>query len=132
MTAEVGNSECGKDSVTPDLFRVPPGRRVKGMRDRQPCVYMLSNGFNGTIYTGVTSNLVGRIMQHRDGAFEGFTSHYGVMILVWFEMTDTMEAAIASEKRIKAWRRHWKKNLIERANPDWADLAVALGLPPLD
>ncbi len=102
------------------------------MRDRQPCVYMLASGFNGTIYTGVTSNLVGRIMQHRDGAFEGFTSRYGVMILVWFEMTDTMEAAIASEKRIKAWRRDWKKNLIERANPDWADLAVAFGLPPLD
>ncbi len=93
---------------------------------------MLASGFNGTIYTGVTSNLVGRIMQHRDGTFEGFTSRYGVVILVWFEMTDTMEAAIASEKRIKAWRRDWKKNLIERANPDWADLAVALGLPPLD
>ncbi len=132
MTAEAGNSECGKDSVTPDLFRGPPGPRVKGMRDRQPCVYMLASGFNGTIYTGVTSNLVSRIMQHRDGAFEGFTSRYGVMILVWFEMTDTMEAAIASEKRIKAWQRDWKKNLIERENPDWADLAVALGLPPLD
>ena len=102
------------------------------MRDRQPCVYMLASGFNGTIYTGVTSNLVGRIMQHRDGTFEGFTSRYGVVILVWFEMADTMEAAIASEKRIKAWRRDWKKNLIERENPDWADLAVALGLPPLD
>ena len=102
------------------------------MRDRQPCVYMLASGFNGTIYTGVTSNLVGRIVQHRDGTFEGFTSRHGVVILVWFEMADTMEAAIASEKRIKAWRRDWKKNLIERENPDWADLAVALGLPPLD
>ncbi|USU11981.1 GIY-YIG nuclease family protein [Sphingomonadaceae bacterium OTU29THOMA1] len=102
------------------------------MRDRQPCVYMLASGFNGTIYTGVTSNLVGRIVQHRDGTFEGFTSRHGVVILVWFEMADTMEAAIASEKRIKAWRRDWKKNLIERENPDRADLAVALGLPPLD
>ncbi|NIJ28219.1 putative endonuclease [Sphingomonas insulae] len=93
---------------------------------------MLASGVNGTIYTGVTSNLIGRIVQHRDGTFEGFTSRYGVVTLVWFDMADTMEVAIASEKRIKAWRRDWKKNLIERDNPGWADLAVALGLPPLD
>jgi len=132
VTVGVWRTDCDKECVTPDLFRGPRGRRVKGMRDRQPCVYMLASGFNGTIYTGVTSNLVGRIVQHRDGTFEGFTSRHGVVILVWFEMADTMEAAIASEKRIKAWRRDWKKNLIERENPDWADLAVALGLPPLD
>ncbi len=102
------------------------------MRDRQPCVYMLASGFNGTLYTGVTSNLVGRIMQHRDGTYEGFTSRYGIVRLVWFEIAETMADAIASEKRIKAWRRDWKKNLIERDNPDWDDLAVALGLPPLD
>jgi len=93
---------------------------------------MLSNGFNGTIYTGVTSNLIGRIMQHRDGTFEGFTSHYGVVLLVWFDAAETMADAIASEKRIKAWRRDWKKNLIERDNPTWDDLAVGLGLPPLE
>jgi len=102
------------------------------MRERQPCVYMLASGFNGTLYTGVTSNLVGRIMQHRDGTYEGFTSRYGIVRLVWFEIAETMADAIASEKRIKAWRRDWKKNLIERDNPDWDDLAVALGLPPLD
>ncbi|MCP3736110.1 GIY-YIG nuclease family protein [Sphingomonas sp. RP10(2022)] len=102
-----------------------------GMRDRQPCVYMLANGYNGALYTGVTSNLVGRIIQHRDGSFEGFTSRYGIVILVWFEVTDTMADAIASEKRIKAWRRDWKKNLVERDNPHWDDLAVSLGLPPL-
>ena len=101
------------------------------MRQREPCVYMLASGFNGTIYTGVTSNLIGRVMQHRDGSFKGFTSRYAIVILVWFEVTTSMESAIASEKRIKAWRRDWKKNLIERDNPDWADLAVALGLPPL-
>ncbi|WP_137899059.1 GIY-YIG nuclease family protein [Sphingomonas sp. 2SG] len=93
---------------------------------------MLASGFNGTLYTGVTSNLVGRIMQHRDGTYEGFTSRYGIVRLVWFEIAETMADAIASEKRIKAWRRDWKKNLIERDNPDWDDLAVALGLPPLD
>jgi putative endonuclease len=93
---------------------------------------MLASGFNGTLYTGVTSNLVGRIMQHRDGTYEGFTSRYGIARLVWFETAATMADAIGSEKRIKAWRRDWKKNLIERDNPNWDDLAVALGLPPLD
>ncbi len=101
------------------------------MRDRQPCVYILASGFNGTLYVGVTSNLVGRIIQHRDGTFGGFTSRYGVVLLVWFEVADTMADAIASEKRIKGWRRDWKKNLIERHNPAWSDLAVGLGLPPL-
>ena len=115
----------------PMPFVTPDGMFVV-MSDRQPCVYMLASGFNGTIYTGVTSNLVGRVMQHRAGTFEGFTSRYGVAMLVWFDIADTMESAIASEKRIKAWRRDWKKNLIERDNPDWADLAVGLGLPPLE
>ncbi|MGP7794732.1 GIY-YIG nuclease family protein [Sphingomonas sp. CLY1604] len=101
------------------------------MRDRQPCVYILASGFNGTLYVGVTSNLIGRIIQHRDGTFKGFTSRYGVVLLVWFEVADTMADAIASEKRIKGWRRDWKKNLIERDNPAWSDLAVDLGLPPL-
>ncbi|TPG21068.1 GIY-YIG nuclease family protein [Sphingomonas koreensis] len=101
------------------------------MRERQPCVYLLASGFNGALYTGVTSNLVGRITQHRDGTFDGFTKRYGIKRLVWFEMIDTMESAITAEKRIKRWRRDWKKNLIERDNPDWRDLAVALGLPPL-
>ncbi|MGR6328518.1 GIY-YIG nuclease family protein [Sphingomonas sp. XXL09] len=94
-------------------------------------MYILSNGFNGALYTDVTSNLIGRIIQHRDGTFDGFTKRYGIHRLVWFEMTDTMNDAIASEKRIKAWRRDWKKNLIERANPEWNDLAIPLGLPPM-
>jgi len=92
---------------------------------------MLSSGFNGTLYVDVTSNLVGRIMQHRDKTFAGFTSRHSVVILVGFEMAGTMEAAIASEKRIKAWRRDWKSNLIERTNPHWQDLATGSGLPPL-
>lgn len=95
-------------------------------------MYILASGFNGTLYVGVTSNLIGRIVQHREGTFEGFTRRYGALILVWFETIDTMADAIASEKRIKAWRRDWKKNLIERDNPSWRDLAVDLGLLPLD
>ena len=107
------------------------GRDIIGcMRERQPYVYMLASGRLGTIYVGVTSNLIGRIMQHRDGTFGGFTAKYAVHRLVWYEMADTMEVAIASEKRIKRWHRDWKIELIERANPHWNDLARGLGLPP--
>jgi putative endonuclease len=102
------------------------------MRERTPCVYIAANGYNGTLYTGVTSNLVGRIIQHREGTFDGFTKRYDIKLLMWFEVADTMEAAIAAEKRIKKWRRDWKKNVIERDNPGWRDLAVDLGLEPLD
>ncbi|MBN8841367.1 MAG: GIY-YIG nuclease family protein [Sphingomonadales bacterium] len=101
------------------------------MRERQPCVYILANDFYGTLYVGVTSNLIGRIMQHREGTFGGFTTQYEVTRLVWYDVADTMEAAIAHEKRIKRWHRDWKIELIERANPRWDDLAVGLGLPPL-
>jgi len=100
------------------------------MRERQPCVYILASARNGTLYVGVTSNLIGRLMQHREGTFAGFTARYGVARLVWFEMADTMDAAISAEKRIKKWARAYKLNLIERDNPDWDDLAIALGLPP--
>ncbi|MEG3163170.1 GIY-YIG nuclease family protein [Sphingomonas sp. PB2P19] len=101
------------------------------MRDRQPCVYMLASGFYGTLYVGVTSNLIGRILQHREGRYDGFTKRYGIHRLVWYDMADTMIDAIASEKRIKKWPRDWKINLIEQRNPTWDDLAVSLGLPPL-
>ncbi|KQT32910.1 endonuclease [Sphingomonas sp. Leaf412] len=101
------------------------------MRERQPCVYILASGHYGTLYVGVTSDLLARLIQHRDGTFAGFTSRYGVMRLVWFDMADTMEAAIATEKRIKKWRRDWKIDLIERGNPRWEDLATGFGLPRL-
>lgn len=101
------------------------------MRERQPCVYVLASARNGTLYIGVTSNLIGRVMQHQAGTFGGFTKRYGVARLVWYETADTMEAAIASEKRIKKWPRRYKLNLIERDNPLWRDLAVDLGLPSL-
>jgi putative endonuclease len=101
------------------------------MRERLPCVYILASGVNGTLYVGVTSNLIGRVIQHREGAFDGFTKRYGVHRLVWFEGGETMEAAIAREKQVKRYRRDWKRNLIERENPMWNDLAVGLGLEPL-
>ena len=72
-----------------------------------------------------------RIHQHREGSFEGFSKENDTKILVWFEQQGTMELAIAREKRIKNWNRQWKINRIEEANPDWKDLAVDLGFPPL-
>ncbi len=100
------------------------------MRERQPCVYILASDRNGTLYIGVTSNLIGRIIQHRDGTFGGFTKRFKVTRLVWYDMADTMEAAIESEKRIKKWPRKYKLTMIERDNPRWRDLAVDLGLSP--
>jgi|SRR5690242_563066 len=101
------------------------------MREIEPCVYLMASDRLGTLYVGVTSNLVGRVMQHRDGTFDGFTKKHGINRLVWFETGSSMEGAIAREKAIKKWRRDWKCNLIERANPEWNDLAVELGLDPL-
>ncbi|WP_294197243.1 GIY-YIG nuclease family protein [uncultured Sphingomonas sp.] len=99
----------------------------RGLRERQPCVYIMASAVNGTLYVGLTSNLIHRVQQHRDGIFGGFTERYGVKRLVWYEMADTMDAAIGAEKRIKRWPREWKLNLIERDNPHWDDLAVSLG-----
>ena len=89
---------------------------------RQPAVYLLASGRNGTVYLGVTSNLVQRVWQHRTSAVDGFSARYDVHLLVWFEVHDTMASAIAREKRIKKWRRAWKADLTESANPYWRDL----------
>jgi putative endonuclease len=89
---------------------------------RYPCVYILASGRNGTLYVGVTSDLVQRIWQHRNGEIDGFTKKYEVKRLVWFEMHATMEAAIHREKQIKKWNRAWKIELIERSNARWHDL----------
>ncbi len=99
-------------------------------RERNPMVYLLASGRNGTLYAGVTSDLVQRVYQHREGAM-GFTARYGVKRLVWFEPHGTMEQAILREKRIKKWNRAWKLALIEAANPDWRDLADDFGFDPL-
>jgi len=85
-------------------------------------VYLLASQRNGTLYTGVTSNLEARIWQHRNDVFSGFARKYGCKTLVWFETHDDMAEAILREKRIKRWRRAWKIALIEQSNPDWGDL----------
>jgi putative endonuclease len=99
--------------------------------DFAPVVYMLASQRNGTLYTGVTSNLPARVYQHRSGCVPGFTREYGVKLLVWYETHDTMENAIIREKRIKKWNRGWKLELIEAGNPYWRYLAEDLGLEPL-
>ena len=85
-------------------------------------VYILASARNGTLYTGVTSNLIRRVWEHRQKATPGFTSKYGVSRLVYFADFETAEAAITAEKRIKKWNRAWKLALIEQENPNWDDL----------
>jgi len=96
------------------------------MSMKQPCVYLLASGRNGTLYAGVTANLLARISQHREGLTEGFTKKYRVHTLVWFEFHSTMAEAIAREKSIKEWRRIRKIELIEACNPHWLDLYPSL------
>jgi putative endonuclease len=99
--------------------------------ERNPCVYILASQFRGTLYIGVTSDLVARIWQHRNAGGSRFTSRYGVYRLVLVEHFGDMESAILREKQLKRWHRPWKINLIERDNPHWLDLAVGLGFEPL-
>ncbi len=90
--------------------------------ERLPCVYLLASKRNGTLYTGVTSNLVKRVWEHKHHAVEEFTKKYGVGMLVWYEVCETMESAISREKAIKNWKRRWKINVIEAMNSQWKDL----------
>ena len=89
---------------------------------KQPAVYILASRRNGTLYIGVTSDLIKRIWHHRNILVEGFTSRYAVHQLVYFEFHDDMEHAIAREKRLKEWKRAWKLRIIEEQNPQWLDL----------
>lgn len=98
---------------------------------RQPCTYILASRRHG-IYIGVTSDLIARMHQHRTGGADGFTKRYAVHRLVHYEWCADMSAAIAREKQLKNWHGPWKIGLIEQDNPDWADLAIALGMAPVD
>lgn len=89
---------------------------------KQPAVYLMASQRNGTLYVGVTSDLIKRDWQHRTHAVAGFTQKYDVSLLVWFEQHETMASAISREKAIKKWNRAWKLKLIEQTNPDWLDL----------
>ena len=96
---------------------------------KQPAVYIMANRRNGAIYTGVTSNIVQRIWQHRKGVGAGFTDRYDCKLLVWYELHETMEFAILREKQIKGGSRPKKLALIEATNPDWADLWDGIAQP---
>jgi putative endonuclease len=91
-------------------------------RTKQPCVYILASKRNGTLYIGVTSDLVKRGWEHRTNAVDGFTKKYNVYKLVYYEVSDDMVSAISREKQLKKWRRAWKLRLIEERNPEWRDL----------
>jgi len=90
--------------------------------DKQPAVYILASNRNGTLYTGVTSDLVKRVWEHKNDTVEGFTRRYSIHRLVWYEIHQNMGSAILREKRIKGWKRKWKIQLIESNNPKWEDL----------
>jgi putative endonuclease len=90
--------------------------------ERQPYVYLLASDRNGTLYVGVTSDLIRRTWEHREHTAEGFSRRYDVTRLVWFEAHATMESAILREKRIKKWNRAWKVRLVDAANPSWRDM----------
>ena len=90
--------------------------------DKQPCLYILASRKNGTLYIGVTSNLIKRVWEHKNELVDGFSKNYGLHDLVWFEIHETMESAIAREKLLKEWKRKWKLELINRRNPYWRDL----------
>ena len=89
---------------------------------KNPTVYLLASQKNGTLYVGVTSDLVNRVWQHRTDEMDGFSKKYNVHLLVWYEQHPSMESAIIREKAIKKWKRAWKVVLIEESNPDWGDL----------
>jgi putative endonuclease len=88
----------------------------------QPCVYILASERNGTLYVGVTSDLVKRVWEHKSDFVEGFTKQHQVHDLVWYEVHENMESAITREKQLKEWQRQWKVELIEKMNPYWNDL----------
>jgi len=90
--------------------------------NKQPAVYVVASKRNGTLYIGVTSDLVKRIWEHKNNMVEGFTKRYGVHQLVWYEVHEGMESAIKREKRLKEWKRKWKLELIESTNPSRQDL----------
>ena len=99
------------------------GREGKGTQVDKPYhVYMLASRRNGTLYIGVTSDLAGRIWEHKNNVLDGFTKRYGVHILVWYEEQNDIDVAIAREKQLKGWNRAWKLRLIEKDNSGWNDL----------
>jgi putative endonuclease len=100
--------------------------------EKEPATYIIDSAPNGILYVGVTSDLHTRMMEHREGTFDGFTKRYDVKQLVYYEIFETMPEAITRETRLKKWNRAWKVRLIHRMNPSWADLfSEADGIAPV-
>jgi putative endonuclease len=103
--------------------RHPGGGREPEIRMiKQPAVYILASERNGTLYIGVTSDLVKRIWEYKNNLVKGFTQRYNVHNIVWYELHESMNSAIEREKQMKEWKRAWKLKLIEKSNPNWNDL----------
>lgn len=102
--------------------------RISGIQGfmKQYFVYILASERNGTLYIGVTNNLIRRIYEHKEGIIEGFTKKYSIKQLVYFEETNEIHSALEREKKLKTWKRKWKLELIEKHNPEWTDLSVNL------
>ena len=101
----------------------PAGINWYGLKVSQPCVYMLTNRRNGTLYVGVTSDLKKRMEDHKNNEVPGLGKSFGAHTLVWFEKHPTLEAAMNKEKAMKGWKRRWQVDLIQRKNPAWKDLS---------
>ena len=99
--------------------------------NKQPCVYLLASQRNGTLYIGVTSELIRRVYQHRNEVADGFTKRYRIHDLVWYEVHEMMESAILREKQLKKWSRIAKIRLIEQQNSNWQDLWLELTSPSM-
>ncbi len=117
VTFPLENVSGAREIAAPTLPRVLMSDEAK-----TPCGYIMTSGRNGSLYTGVTSDLHDRVSVHKQDLIEGFISKYCVHKLVYYEMHDTMEAAIRREKQIKEWKRAWKIRLVETMNPEWIDL----------
>ncbi len=105
------------------MFVIPAKAGIQEfVLSKQPAVYILASKRNGTLYIGVTSDLIKRIWEHKNNFVEGFSSRYAVHQLVWYELHEDMESAIQREKRLKEWKRSWKIDLIEKTNAEWKDL----------
>ena len=98
--------------------------------EKQGYVYILAKRKHGALYIGVTSDLLGRLCQHREGLIRGHSTRYGIDRLIYFETFSDMTSAITREKQLKKWNRDWKLNLIEGSNPEWVDLAIGFGFDP--
>lgn len=101
-----------------------PALQTRDLMQKRYSVYLLASKRRGTLYVGVTNDLVRRACEHREGAVPGFTRTYNIKRLVWFEEYADVQDAIAHEKRLKRWRREWKIALIEKGNPDWKNLSI--------